>query len=463
MTQTAPGRTQSAHNKKIISSPKKMLEDPDIRIWYDNLARGSPLTAETHLKKLRRFCVIAGTHPEEIIKLGESDWKRVANMISDCITWMEKDKYSPGYINEIRKSVMSWLAHFGVSIPRKIKVRRARTTPTIQDERVPDTDEMARIYDCCPGSRERALIAMISGSGARLEVFGNYDGTDGLRLRDMPDVAIRDGRAECAGGRPCAVVVRPELSKGGHQYFSYIGEFAMNMLLGYLNDRAERGEQLSPDSAAIAPNSSYQKRRGRNSGKAFLTTDYISKRIRGAILKAFGNDRKLRPYAMRAFFDTRLLIAESRGLLAHDFRVFWMGHVGSMEARYTTNKGALPDDLLEEMRAAYHRSEHVLVPAGVAAPKEPKGDDAKGNNAPGEDGRDDDPDIGPGDVTVDVRPEGNWPPYGYVATRPQQKAVNADEAGRLINHGWRFVQELSNGLVIVEAPSISHDDNSMAA
>lgn len=67
-----------------------------------------------------------------------------------------------------------------------------------------------------------------------------------------------------------------------------------------------------------------------------------------------------RPYVLRAFFDTQLLIAESRGKIAHDFRVFFMGHKGSMEAKYTTNKGILPDMLVNEMRDAYGRSEEFL-------------------------------------------------------------------------------------------------------
>ena len=37
-----------------------------------------------------------------------------------------------------------------------------------------------------------------------------------------------------------------------------------------------------------------------------------------------------------------------------------MGHKGSMEARYTTNKGVLPDILLGEMRKAFVRSEECL-------------------------------------------------------------------------------------------------------
>jgi hypothetical protein len=63
---------------------------------------------------------------------------------------------------------------------------------------------------------------------------------------------------------------------------------------------------------------------------------------------------------LRAYFDTQLLMAESRGKIAHDFRVFFMGHKGSMEAKYTTNKGLLPVALVEEMRQAFRRSEELL-------------------------------------------------------------------------------------------------------
>ncbi len=37
-----------------------------------------------------------------------------------------------------------------------------------------------------------------------------------------------------------------------------------------------------------------------------------------------------------------------------------MGHKGSIEARYTTNKCRLPDALLEEMREAFKRCEEFL-------------------------------------------------------------------------------------------------------
>lgn len=74
----------------------------------------------------------------------------------------------------------------------------------------------------------------------------------------------------------------------------------------------------------------------RQSKKRFLSSKQISHRVRLTFRPRFG----WRPYVLRAYFDTQLLVAESQGKIAHDFRVFFMGHKGSIEARYTTNKGA---------------------------------------------------------------------------------------------------------------------------
>lgn len=37
-----------------------------------------------------------------------------------------------------------------------------------------------------------------------------------------------------------------------------------------------------------------------------------------------------------------------------------MGHKGSIKAKYTTNKGVLPDELLKEMKGVFKRSEEFL-------------------------------------------------------------------------------------------------------
>jgi hypothetical protein len=58
------------------------------------------------------------------------------------------------------------------------------------------------------------------------------------------------------------------------------------------------------------------------------------------------------------------MLAESKGLVLRDYRGFWMGHKGDIENRYTTNKGRLPESVVEDMREAYGRSQKFLQTTG---------------------------------------------------------------------------------------------------
>ena len=241
-----------------------------------------------------------------------------------------------------------------MEIRRRVKIKNPNQTPTLKDERVPDAHEMSELLARAP-LRSSAMISLMAKSGLRPEVMGNHDGTDGLRMRDLPDVVIHQGVAKCIR-TPGQITVRGELSKARHQYFTLLTTSGTESLLAYLNDRLACGEPLHGESAVIAPDHRHTLNRGKNRLKVFLPTRQISKEVRRTFRPRF----QWRPYILRAYFDTQLLIAESKGRMAHDFRVFFMGHKGSMEARYTTNKGVLPEMLTQEMRDAFARSEEFL-------------------------------------------------------------------------------------------------------
>lgn len=340
--------------KTKISKKEQLLNNPEVRRWHDNLARGSPLTAEVRLRRLGKFCEIHSMTPMELADLAMRDLRAATNLLEDHVTMMEEQDHSPGYIADYVKSTKSWLTHFDIRMTRKIKISNPDHTPTIQNERVPDAQEMSEIL-ARAGLRASATISLIAKSGLRPEVLGNHDGTDGLRMRDLPDIAIRQGVARCTRV-PCQVLVRASLSKARHQYFTFLTYGGTKVLLGYLNDRLARGESLHGDAPVVAPDSRYKLNRGKNHGKAFLPTKRITSEIRQTFRPRF----QWRPYVLRAYFDTELLIAESRGKIAHDFRVFFMGHKGSMESKYTTNKGMLPEIMLHEMRESFRRSEELL-------------------------------------------------------------------------------------------------------
>lgn len=346
LTKTAKPKTQS--------KASKFLSNPDVKRWYDNLARGSKNTAGARLRRLIHFCEVHQMTAIELAELGMRDEKAVSDLIEDHITWMEQRGNAPQYIKTTVTAIKSWLRHFDVEIKRKIRIANVDSTPTLENEKVPEAEEMAEVQRRAP-LREGSAISLISKSGLRPEVLGNDDGTDGLRIKDLPDIAMKQGVFKCIRSPPM-VIVRKNLSKARHQYFTFMTREEAKTVLADLNSRLAIGEPINADSPVIAPTTSVQRGRGRNSKKPFLPTPRISDSIRDTLRPRF----QWRPYIFRAYFDTQLLIAESKGKVAHDFRVFWMGHKGSIEARYTTNKGKLPEALVNEMREAFKRCQEFL-------------------------------------------------------------------------------------------------------
>jgi len=49
------------------------------------------------------------------------------------------------------------------------------------------------------------------------------------------------------------MVVRKELSKAGHQYFTFLSEEGCEYLADYLSERIREGEELGPKSPIITP------------------------------------------------------------------------------------------------------------------------------------------------------------------------------------------------------------------
>lgn len=341
------------HPKKPTRK-QTLLSNPEVKSWYDNVARGSVLTAYQRLYRLDKFCTEHQMTPIEFRDLALKDLRAATNMLMDHITSMEERGRAPGYIQSIISSLKSWLESADIKIVRKLKVSNLSDTPTLQNEKVPESAEIAEMFSRAD-LRVGAIESLISKSGLRPLVLGNDNATDGLTMSDLPDIAIIQGVAQCIRS-PARIVVRKRLSKARHEYFTFLTSSGTQKLIAYLNDRIAKGGPLGANSPVIAPDIDHAYGRHGNNGKPFLATHRITELVRRSLRPRFD----WRPYVLRAFFDTQLLIAESKGRIAHDFRVFFMGHKGSIEARYTTNKGILPESLLKEMRESFLRCEEFL-------------------------------------------------------------------------------------------------------
>ena len=333
-------------------------EDPNFRRWYDNLARGSEWTSKVRARDLHRFLRKHDMTPSSLVELAKRDRRKVEDLLMDFIAKLHSEDYSPGYVENYVKAVKSWLEFNEIRLVRKIKIGNRSRTPTIEDERVPTRDELRQILNYAD-ARGRCSIALMGFAGLRPQVLGDIGGEDGLEVRDLPEIKIDgEGKTVAFTVIPTMVVVRPELSKAGHKYLTFLMDEGCEYLKAYFEGRLAEGEELKPSSAVIGVKHGYEETGWRIGEREtrHITTKTVTKEIRDAMRPRF----QWRPYVLRAYFDTQLLVAENHGKTSHAYRQFFMGHKGDMEARYTTNKGRLPEDLIEDMRRSFRDCEEYL-------------------------------------------------------------------------------------------------------
>lgn len=438
-----------------------LLDNPDLRRWHQNIARGSRITADVYLRRLGATCELLGKRPGELLALKEKDLR---DLLLDFVAAEEEKGHAGSYIQSSIKAVKSWLLHNGMKLTLPIRIKGTQETPSLRDERTPTQEELRRIF-LSATPRDRVSCVLMSHAGLRPEVLGNYLGDDGLRLSDLPELKVQGAtvRFETV---PAIIAVRSELSKAAHRYFTFLGEEGCGYVVNYLEERLREGERLRPDSDLIHP-----KGVGTGGKKSFIRTINIGDGIRTAIRAA---GFPWRPYVLRAYFDTQLLLAESQGKIAHDYRVFWMGHKGSMEARYTTNKNRLPESLVDDMREAYKRCEPFLSTGKVAAaPSEadlkrailgvllPESEVAKLDVAKmsGEDVRRvvaeklrgaQAAGVGPSIRPSSVEQQTSGPSDG--TAEPLEALVRLGELRDWLASGWQYVTKLPNGEAIVRRP-----------
>lgn len=324
-------------------------KDPTFVRWRTNLARGSPITAEVAVRRLGRVCELLDTTPQEMLATAEKDLKGFQDSLEDLVTRLEAERKSPGYIVGLLKAVRSWLRYNDVKLTRKIKVSNPNATPTIEDEQIPSNEELSRIFRAS-NARVRVAEVLIAFADLRPQTLGNHDGSDGLMLKDLPELKIENDQVLFERVPPM-IVVRPALSKTRHKYFTFLINEGCTYLKEYLEERLRTGEQLKLESPLIVHE------RPRASTRKFLMTRKISHLIRMAMRRAGVYKR---PYVLRAYAETQLIIAESKGKIGHPYLQFIAGHKGDIESRYSTNKGILPEEMVEGMRNSIQACEPFL-------------------------------------------------------------------------------------------------------
>jgi hypothetical protein len=338
---------------KRQTKKSRLLANQDINRWYQNLKRRSKNTAEVRLRRMGKFCEEHNMTPMELVDIGLKDSKSIADLLQDHIAFMEEQNNSPQYIKSTMTAVKSLLSHFDISVKRKLMIANAESTPTLDQEKVPERLELMDLF-MGASLRQGTIMSFMAKSGVRPQVLGSVDGTDGLTLGDFPELALVNGKW-CFLDETPRFIVRKTLSKARHEYFSYMTKLSQQWFLAYLNDRMLRGESLNPQSPAVNPMTDSPYAQKQREGR-FMMTPMVERDVRLAMRPKYN----WRPYVLRSYFRTQLMICEINNLISHSQAEFHFGHVGDMSARYSVGKGVLPKQLLDTMKESFHRCEAYL-------------------------------------------------------------------------------------------------------
>lgn len=420
--------------RPMPSRYETLFSDAQVRRWYEDVSRGSPITADVYLKRLGWFCGEKGLTPAELATL---EARSLQDLLLDMVTALEQRGLAGGSIALSVKALKSWAMFNGTELKGRIRIRRRYETPTLQHERVPSQEELKGIF-LAANQKARTICALMAHSGLRPMVLGNYRGTDGLRISDLPELTVENGQVSFAKV-PALVRVRSSLSKAGHEYFTFLGKEGCDAVKAYLESRIRAGEPISGASALVKP---------KVVRKQFISTINIGDAVRNSLRNA---GFRWRPYVLRSYFATQMMLAESKGLIIRDYRSFFMGHKGDIEHVYTLNKKNLPPDVVEEMRSGYARAFRYLETSRPAGGEE---DGAKalrrqfllmaGFNAES---------ITEEQLTLEDDAFHKVIRDRFFGTKPpgmSQRVVAASEIDCRLREGWEFVSLLADGSAILK-------------
>ncbi len=227
-------------------------------------------------------------------------------------------------------------------------------------ERIPTPEQLRLILGALP-PRGRVCALLMAHSGLRPGALGNDRGTNGLTLGDLPELRFKGKhpRFELPTGRKAFLIQVPSrLSKNAYGYVTFGTPEAADAVLSYLGERQAAGERLTATSPLVALTAlGARNTEGKGTG-AFVTTKSVVYSIRKAIRSVRPENVRWRPYVLRSYCSTQLLV----GRMDRDTREAISGHDLGVAGRYDLRK-KLAEHVIEAMREEYERAMEALLTA----------------------------------------------------------------------------------------------------
>jgi hypothetical protein len=429
---------------------KHLLDDARVKGWYDERALRSRLSADTYLRQLGGLCEQLKLDPEGLAKLASKDPDRLHDILVKFAADLKERGRLDSYIAKVFDGLRSWLRARRVEFDQFPRLSPVRGV-SLENEVVPSPDELrAVLYNSGLSSRGRSSALFMAHAGLRPGVLGTYQARDGLRLGDIPDLKL--GKVPEFSELPFAIRVPARLSKTRKLYTTFGTTELSETFLAYLRERVERGEKLGADSPVIAADP-LGMARGYAKDTGFLTTKGIVKELRETLAGRAPEGKRLRPYVLRCYASTRLLLAEASGKIPRDLRESILGHdTGGAAARYHVGKTWGPE-LLKEARASFKRAEPYLTTNAVAETNEGANRVIRALLAVKKVSKEEADKLDIGSMTdSELQELFTKLGVGAAPAKRSERAFLVDDVPKMLDAGWEFVAPLNGSMAVLRSP-----------
>ncbi len=323
----------------------KLLEEPSVRAWYDQVSLGSVRTAKNYLRMLGLFCERTKTTPDGFLRMPA---EKQVEMLREYVQRHRDRNGARPATKVVKKALVSWVKSNGKDarlLTDNVSTRGSHVARRDQTDLPTRSDLRRALLAATP--QVRAMIGMLAFAGQRIEVLGTRleEGgqsiADGLRFSDFPEARFEGGKL-IFDRRPAVFYVRSTLDKLHRKngYFAFLGPEGCDYLEAYVAARAKQGEKVTRRSPVIAPQVGYGGR------YEFIHPNNIGEAIRN-VLRAVGI--MTRPYDLRHYFSQNAELGVKDGLNV-DWKEYWMGHAPKVKQLYSLRDAK---QLMEPMRDAY--------------------------------------------------------------------------------------------------------------
>lgn len=337
-----------------------LLSDPKVRSWWENKRLRSRLSADQYLRQLGHLLERMGEDTRSVIGLAKKEPDRLRNLLIKDAAELKRDGKLDSYISKFSVGLKSYLKFNHVSFDGYPSLSSI-TGASLSTERVPTPEELGRVLERL-SLRGRVTALFMAHSGVRPGVLGAYQAERGLRLRDIPDLDL--DKVPSFAEIPFVVRVPADISKTRTAYTTFGSSQLATAFLAYLSERQEDGEVLGPGSPVVVARKGARGAALRTKQEAEFQTQFVSTtklmvELHAALSSCAPAGVRWRPYVLRGYCSTRLLMAEGAGKVTRDLREAILGHDLGVSGRYTLGKAWGPD-LLKEARRSYQRAETYL-------------------------------------------------------------------------------------------------------